>query len=352
MNLHLPFFTLLAWLALLPAAQTAAAQTTITQEIVVAQPAYREIMLTGFTRARATLPLVAETSGKVLEAAADIGQTIAGDGLFARLDPTFIELDLEANRVSQEQLRARIDYDRKEVKRHRELAGRGSTPQSTLDGLEQTLRNNSLELKSLAVQEKVLEERLSRTRILAPPGWQVTNRNIEPGQRVNAGEVVGAVADFSTLLAPFALSSEQYTALEQSRTDLKMYLPDLKREISAAVYRSNPGFDPSTRKIAVELALTGELSGRRGGLRAQLRLKLPERTGAVLLPAAAVEESYEEHWVTRENGERLRVVRLGNSGEEGLLRVVSTRIKAGDRFLLTPATTAPEGHSESRSTRQ
>ena len=76
---------------------------SVAQEIVSAQPAYRETVLTGFTRARAVLPLVAETSGKVLSVSADIGSAIDRHGVFARLDPTLIELDLEANRVAQEQ---------------------------------------------------------------------------------------------------------------------------------------------------------------------------------------------------------------------------------------------------------
>lgn len=320
------------------------------QEIVAAQPAYRETVLTGFTRARAALPLVAETSGKVLSVTADIGKAIDSQGAFAQLDHTFIKLDLEANRVAQEQLRSRIEYDTKEVNRHRKLAGRGSIPQSTLDKLELALRSNRLELQSLAVQEKVLEERLTRTRIPAPPGWRVTQRNIEPGQRVNAGAVVGQVADFTMLLVPFALSPEQLTALEQDHSQRSLYLPDLDQGLPVTIHRINPGFDPATRKIAVEFAITEGVTDRRGGIRTQLRLKLPERTGAVSLPVNAVEESYDEYWVTRENGQRLRVVVLGTNGEGDQLRVTSPQIKPGDRFVVTasattPAETAPGGNS-------
>ncbi len=307
------------------------------QGLVAARPSFREIALTGFSRARASLPLVAESSGKVMEVAADIGQTIDTAGLFARLDERFIRLDLEANLIQQAQIRSRLEYDGREAQRYRELAKKGSASKSRLDELEQTLRDNQHRLDELVIQEQVLDERLRRTRITAPAGWHVIDRRVEPGQRVNQGEVLGAVSDFSTLLAPYALSPEQLSTLRRQTEPLTLYLPDLNLTVSTRIHRINPGFDPVTRKTAVDLAIEGELPERRGGLRTILVLRMPESTGAVMLPETAVEQSYEEFWVTRDSGDRLRVVKLGDhAGPDGTwLRIASPAIQPGDRFRLT-----------------
>jgi len=304
--------------------------------LVTAEPAVREVILTGFTRARARLPLVAETSGRVDAVARDIGEAIGEDGIFARLDDTFIGLELEEVTVEQERIRTQIAFDQREVKRYTELARRNNASASQLDSLEQTLRDNKKALRVLEVKQKVLQERLVRTRIRAPIDWLVTGRNIEVGQWVREGEKVGDVADFSVLLVPFALTPEQYAALTASDDDIRLRLPDLGQKVAASIYRTNPGFDPDTRKIAVDLEIRSQVSPHRGGLRAQLRLRLPERTGAVLLPAEAVDRSYEEHWVTREDGERVRVMLLGRAaGPDGeRLRVASPDIEPGQRFLL------------------
>lgn len=304
--------------------------------LIEAQPALRDIVLTGFTRARAHLPLVAESTGKVLDVKADIGDTVGEHGLFARIDPTFIELDLVNNRVQQDQLRTRIDFDRKEAERHNELIKKGRTSHSQLEQLQTTLRENQHRLVALEVQEKILEERLRRTKVIAPVGWHIIARHIEPGQRVNEGETIGEVADFSTLLVPFALSPEQFAVLRQQENSLTVQLPDWQHNAKARLYRVNPDFDDATRKIAVDLALADELPAMRGGLRVQLALAIPEKTGAVTLPPEAVNTSYEEYWLIRENGERVPVVKLGedHNSEAVRVRVASPQIRPGDRFRI------------------
>jgi len=322
------------WLTALLAAACAMAEADAT--LVIAEPAMRETILTGFTRARAELPLVAETSGRVEQVAHDVGETIGDNGTFARLDDTFIALELEEVKVQQERLRAQIDYDQREVKRYARLARNNNASASQLDTLEQTLRDNRHELRVLEVKQKILQERLARTRIRAPAGWLVTGRSLEIGQWVKDGESVGEAADFSALIIPFALTPEQYAALTDSNGGIRLHLPDLSLDVAASIYRTNPGFDPETRKIAVDLEIQDEVEPRRGGLRAQLALRLPERTGAVTLPANAVERSYEELWVTRDDGQRLRVMQLGRStGPNGdRLRIAAPDIAPGQRFRL------------------
>ena len=317
------FVVLLALSATLPADEG---------RMVVAEPSYRSVMLTGFTRARASMTLVAENAGRVLEVAAEVGDVIDEHGLFARIDPTFIELDLQANRVQQQQLMDRNAYDRQELERHRSLVDKGGASQSLYDQLQQTLRDNRHKLEELKVREKLLQEKLERTDIRAAPGWRVTQRLVEPGQYVSQGSVLGEIADYSTLLLPLALDPAQFASLRRLGETFEGELPDWQRR--ARIYRVNPGFDEQTRKINLDLVLESGLPERRGGLRARLQLGVPEQTNAVLLPAAAVEQSYDEYWLTRENGERIRVVRLGSGPGGESVRVSAPGIKPGDKFRL------------------
>jgi len=332
---------LLGWLSVLAVALApwGGCPLAETPRYAVAEPAMRAITLTGFTRARAHLPLIAEVSGRIKAVNYDIGDTIGEDAVFARIDDTFLGLELEQVSVRQSRLRSQLDFDQREVDRYKQLARRNNAAASQLDTYQQALSNNRHNLRRVEVEKRVLEERIARTNVTAPSGWQVTERAVEPGQWVNQGERVGEVADYRVLILPFALTPEQHsalTALAEQPNGIQLALPDLGRRVAASVLRTNPSFDPDTRKIAVELKLDTPLESQRGGLRAELRLPTPERSGAVLLPPAAVRQSYDEYWVDPIDGDPIRVVLLGRySGPTGdLLRVSGRAVKPGDRFLL------------------
>ncbi len=304
--------------------------------LVTAVPAMREIALVGFTRALAEAPLVAETDGRVQALFADVGDRIDDSGRFAQLDTRFLQLDLEEIGVQEERLRSQVDYDQREVTRFRELVRQNSASASQLDTLEQSLRDNSHASRALDVKRRMLEERLARATISSPVGWSVTARHVELGQWVRGGETVGRAADFSTLLVPFALTPEQFVALEETGSDLAVELLDrgstADHTVRARIHRVNPGFDPETRKIAVELALTDTVEPARGGLRVRLRLRLPEATGAVSLPPSAIDSSYEESWIIRESGERVSALPLGPDAlDPELIRITAPGLKPGDR---------------------
>lgn len=318
------------------AAPEPGAEAQANAALLMAEPAHRTLVQSGFTRPRAEVPLVAETPGRITAVFLDIGDSVPADQSFARIDDTFIRLDREEVRVQQARLRAQIAYDEREVARYQELARHSNASASQLDALQQALRNNGHELEALEVRARVLDERLARTTVRAPAGWRITERMVEPGQWVREGEALGRAADFTTLLVPFALTPQQFAALELESDQLRLTLPDRGIAVPAAIHRTNPDFDPETRKIAVELALDAPIEHPRGGLRAQLALRIPERSGAVSVPRAALGASYEEHWVLRADGTRLPVLLLGPDRDAtGRVRVSAPGLAPGD--LLRPA---------------
>ena len=155
---------------------------------------------------------------------------------------------------------------------------------------------------------------------------------------MSVGTPLGKARDFRTLVVPFSMSPEQYSALKRLNSEVELLFPDLGQGglvLKASLERISPAFDPETRKINVELAVSGTLPENRGGLRTELTLKIFDPSGAVLVPASAVAERYEESWLTRANGEKIRVLFLGN-GPGNTYRVRSPELKPGDRFRTKP----------------
>ena len=313
-------------------------QSSVQDEVTVAKPAMREIRLIGYTRARHIMDIVSEESGRCVKVTADVGSRIGKDGVFAILDTTFIDLAIKKNQVNQKRLDNLIAYHTKEVSRYQELVESETAAESKLDSLQNLLDQAVFEIEDLKVQEAELKERRTRHHIKIPKGWTVTERTVEPGEWVSVGKHLGRAADFSTLLIPFSLSPEEYNALKKQNSTVSLFFPDEGdggRSLEASVERISLAFDPETRKINVDLAISEGVSEKRGGLRAELSLMISDPSGAVLVPDSAVVERYEEFWMTRVNGETVRVVFLGN-GPQGTTRVRSPEIRPGDKFMVKP----------------
>jgi RND family efflux transporter MFP subunit len=305
------------------------------------RPARQEITLNGFTRARAELAMTAEVSGRLLSVHGDTGDFIESDGIFATVDPTLIEFELASNRIRIKELKRTIVFDSDQVKRYRQLLTSKSSSRARLDELLLQLDRSRLQLEQLQVEGQRLEEMLERHTVKAPPGWRIMERTAEPGQWVAAGTVLGRAGDYQSLVIPLAVTQEELTGLREQKT-VPVLIGNRKIKVSGTLYRVSPAFDPVSRKFRIEILLSPDacssLPLRQGGLQAAVPVTVPDPMRGFLVPAEAVSRRYEEHWLTRSDGEQVRVIVLGSltdreSGKQ-LLHITSPSIRAGEHCLL------------------
>lgn len=321
-----------------------AVQYNLEGKVFEALAASRTSSLTGFTRARTTMTLVAEESGRCLEVLADIGERLGEEGVFAKLDPTFIELDLARNRADQARLSSDVRYHSREMQRYKKLVKGETAAQTALDSRVKELTGARQQLEVLKVEEKRLLERLDRLTIKAPAGWIVSSRNLEAGEWVAAGTPVADLGRFDVLLVPYALTSSELKSLKNLGEVFKLHLPGLKTEADARIARVAPDFDPETRKIMVDLEIFEGSFDFRGGLRTVLEIPMPDPGGSVLVPVDSLVKAYEDYFLIRPDGQREKVLVLGDGqeGEHGpTARVSSNKVKAGQGFLLNPKARRP-----------
>lgn len=307
-----------------------------TAQLVEVRASYQTVSLTGFTRPQATVRLVSEEKGYFKNIDFDVGDLIDERQRFGCLDATFIDLDIAANKAHQEKIRADLNYFSRQRKRVADLVSKNTSSAAELDNLSRQEKGAKADLKVAEVQLRVLQERKKRHCIAAKQGWAVTERLVDPGQWVNVGDPLGEVADFSVLLVPFALSPTEFKALKAERDQLRVRLIDEDIFLTAKIARIHPGFDEASRKISVELSIEAGVPEKRGGLRVELSLQLPDRTGAVLVPVSAVTGRYEQHWVKLSDDSELAVTLLGEITEQGKAwaRILSDQLKAGDQVQL------------------
>jgi len=300
---------------------------------VSVQPSYREVSFIGFSRARHDMVLSTEVAGKVKSIYVDVGDTIPKSGRVSCLDNTFTKLDINSTTNDIKQAQIDITYYKKQVKRYQDLVKKKSVSVSQLDDMQRELSTaeNMAQSKQILIDRQ--QETLERHCIKAPWGWSVDERYVEEGQWIDIGNQVVKVGNYTSLLVPFALSVNELNALKKNKKDLSVWLPDYKQKIPAKIERISPAFDETSRKIKVDLLLKKNLPVQRGGLRVELKLKIPDSSGVFLIPLKTLDKKFEEVWVERKKGGSLRVELLGNANNEQV-RINSAELKAGDQLKI------------------
>ena len=327
------------------------------QTVCRAETAKITVTLTGFTRPQTFLDLTPEVTGRCIEVRADIGDPIPADTVFARIDSTFITLKLQANALARARTEKSLAFEKKQVDRYRKLVTTKTSAQTRLEELELQYEQTLLSLRELETEQEQLRETLARHTLHAPAGRLVIERQIEPGEWVRAGQQVARIGDYRHLVVPILLRPEELQFL-QAKNTFSLFIVDNDIRGTGTLLRIAPNFDPVTRKIKADIALSDatleRLTNKRGGLRVEIPIVLKDPMHAFLLPAEAIEERYEENWLTRENGETFRVIVLGPELSQGAdtgkrLRIVSKKIKEGDRFQCRHIGTSEQEMQESGS---
>lgn len=316
----------------------ASADLAHSKKVFVAKPAKRHVHMTGFTRPRTVLTVSSEENARCLAVYADIGDIIKPDGVFAKLDPTFIDFDIRRNLDKQQATESDVYFYSKEAERYRTLIEKKHAAQTTLDALESDLASAREATEALKVEELILREHKRRHSIQAPAGWRVIERYIEPGELVRNGDELAKIGNFKILLVPLALTPSELITLQKMK-DIKLHLPELDATVPAWIENISPDYDPDMRKIQVDLGIDQFPMEKRGGIRADLYIPMAEVKGAVIVPDSALVQGYEEAFLVREDGEEVPVIIMGDGDEEGTKRVRSKEIAAGDRFLAEPPQT-------------
>lgn len=308
-------------------------------ETIQLRPYQRRIPFTGFTRAKQSMLVSSEVSGRCLAVHADVGDFLSATGLLAELDTTFITIDLQTNRIARDKVRRQLALETKTLNRYATLHDRKSVPQATLDEVTLKAELHELSLQNLQIEQRRLQERLDRHTIKGPPGWQVIERFAEPGEYIQSGQKIARLGDFRQLLIPLSLSFSELQAIRQMEF-IPMLLPDLDASIEGRLFRTSPDFDRETRKINTELIIEARqehLDGLlRGGMRVQLHLRSPEQSKAFVLPLSALVSRYDAHWLVTPGGQRVEVIYLGIAEDYDAAIVTGKSLSPGDRFLIQP----------------
>lgn len=300
---------------------------------------------TGTVAARVQSDLGFRVSGKVLERLVDTGQAVKRGQALMRIDPTDLKLAVNAQQEAVAAARARAQQTADDEARYRGLRGTGAISASAYDQAKAAADAAKAQLSAAESQAEVARNANRYAELVADADGVVVETLAEPGQVVNAGQIVVRVAQAGRREAVIQLPETLRPAVgsvAQARLFGKedLVVPARLRQLSNAA-------DRLTRTYEARYVLEGELSN--APLGATVTIQVPQANsqapGGLRVPIGALFDAGKGPGVWVLAGEPAKVswrpVAVQHLDDESAR--VAGSLKQGDRIVALGAHLLHEG---------
>ena len=218
-----------------------------------------EMVLPGTLKPDVESPIYARTNGYLKKWYKDIGSHVEKGDILAEIDTPEIDQQLAQARADLVTAQANLNLSTLTATRYQDLIKSDSVSRQDLDNANGDLAARRAMVQSADANVKRLEEMESFKRVYAPFKGIITQRNVDPGTLINAGNGGTATKEMFDLaqIDPMRV----YVAVPQSYSPsihlgLKacLSLTELaQRSFCGQVVRTANSIDPSTRTLLTEV---------------------------------------------------------------------------------------------------
>ncbi|HUC65394.1 MAG TPA: efflux RND transporter periplasmic adaptor subunit [Stellaceae bacterium] len=247
------------------------------------------VVLTGHIQADDEASLAFRIGGRMIRRPVTIGDRVEAGQVLGELDP---ENEVNALRSAESALtaaRAQLAYARDTFERQRRLLAQDATPRARFDQAQRDLQNAESQVDDAEAQVKTATDRVSYTVLKADAPGTVTARGAEPGEVVQAGQMIVQLARQGGRDAVFEVPGQ---LLREAPSDPEITVTltdDPAVKATGRVRTVAPQADPVTRTFEVKVGLTDPPAAMRLGSTVIGSVKLDSEP-VIAIPASALTE--------------------------------------------------------------
>jgi RND family efflux transporter MFP subunit len=247
------------------------------------------VVLTGHVQAEDEPAFAFRIAGRMIERPVNVGDRVEAGQVLARLDP---ENELNALRSAESALaaaRGQLTYARGDFDRQRQLLANGHTPRARFDQSQNALQSAQSQADNTEAQLRIARDRVGWTTLDADAPGTVTARGAEPGEVVQAGQMIVRLARQGGRDAVFDVPA-QLLRSAPSESEITVRLTDDPSVTATGRVREiAPQADPVTRTFEVKVGLSDPPDAMRLGATVTGSVKL-ESEPVISIPASALTE--------------------------------------------------------------
>ncbi len=270
-----------------------------------------EISLPGNIQAFLDAPVYARTSGYLKKWYSDIGTRVKTGDLLAEIESPEVDQQLEQAKAQLATAQANLKLAKITMDRDLGLL-KDAIAKQDLDNAIGTYEADKATVDSMTANMKHLEQLVAFEKVFAPFDGLITARNTDIGQLINSGNGGAAQELFrissTTKLRIFISVPQVYSQAAVPGVNTTLTLTESPgRQYIGKIARNTGMIDPTTRTLLTEVDIDNASGQLMPGAYAEVHLKLPAATAALVVPVTAL--------IFRAEGLQLAVVRDGNRAE-------------------------------------
>ena len=278
-------------------------------------------------------------AGKIIARMVEIGAQVKKGQVIAKLDSTDANLAVQANQANIAAAAADLALAQANLERQRQLKEKKFISAAALDQYETAAKAAQARLQQTKAQTQVSGNQSRYTTLTADRDGVVTMIRAEPGQVVEAGEVIAQVMDTKALEVQIPVPESRMSQLtlktEALKTQATMRLwVNREKNYTVNLREIAPVADPVTRTFLVKLDIQGLDEAVRPGMTATVSLRQPAGD-TILVPSTAVMAVGQQPivWlVDAQNRVHARNVEVTSYREDGV--IVKAGIASGEKIVI------------------
>ena len=274
----------------------------------------QSLAVNGSLRAVQTAFVKAKVAAEVVELGVREGDRVAAGQLIARLDASEYAWRLRQAEDQARSAEAQLQIAERTLANNKALVDQGFISKNALETSASSEASARAALQAARAAAELARKAVQDTEIRAPIGGLVSQRLVQPGERVGVDARLVEIVDLAHVELEAAVAPEDVLSVRVGQT-ARVLVDGMADPVAARVARINPSAQSGTRAVMVYLELAPHPAWRQG-LFASGSVDLQRKT-ALVVPASAVRyEQARPYVLTLEGGVAVaRPVQLGLSGE-------------------------------------
>jgi membrane fusion protein, multidrug efflux system len=253
------------------------------------QNAGETVVLTGHILAEDEASMAFRIGGRMTQRFVNVGDQVKTGQELARLDPQNEVNALRSAQASLTAAQAAQTQARAAFERQRTLLSQGHTPRAQFDLAEKALHTAQAQVDDSETQVRIAADRVSYTILQADAPGTVTARGAEPGEIVQAGQMIVQLARQGGRDAVFDVPAQVLRSAPSDPEVTISLTDDPSVTTIGRVREVAPQADPVTRTFQVKVGLTDPPAAMRLGSTVNGVVRL-ESDKVIAIPASALTE--------------------------------------------------------------